>query len=133
LEFSKATWEQGFVPKGDQLFLLVTLRKDGMSSEHAYEDRFLAPDRFQWQSQNQTAQNSKHGQMISGHVERKIQVHLLVRITKKIGSKAAPFFYCGEVDFLSWHGEKPITVEWRLRDVVPVGLREMFGVGDGGL
>jgi hypothetical protein len=27
--------------------------------------------------------------------------------------------FCGEVDFLSWEGDGPITVRWRLREPVP--------------
>ena len=62
------------------------------------------------------------------HVAQGVFVHLLVRKSGKVGPAAAPFIYCGEVDFVDWEGEKPITVRWKLREAVPPGLDEMFGI-----
>jgi superfamily II DNA or RNA helicase/HKD family nuclease/diadenosine tetraphosphate (Ap4A) HIT family hydrolase len=122
LTFDHATWNAGFVPKPPHLFLLVTLEKDGMMGEHQYADHFISNVEFSWQSQNRTTQASKHGQMIRNHKEMGFHVHLLVRKTKKTGSKPTPFTYCGEVDFQSWAGNTPITVTWRLRESVPPTL-----------
>ena len=121
-EFSEAVWNVGFVAKEPHLFLLVTLDKGGMMGEHRYSDHFNSPTEFHWQSQNRTTQNSKHGQMIRNHCALGLQVHLLVRKTKKIGSKPAPFIYCGEVDFVSWEREAPISVTWHLREALPPAL-----------
>jgi hypothetical protein len=126
LTFDQATWNVGFVPKPPHLFLLVTLDKDGMMGEHKYADRFISDVEFSWQSQNRTTQTSKHGQMIRNHKEMGLQVHLLVRKTKKTGSKQTPFVYCGEVDFQSWAGTAPITVTWRLREPIPSRILTMF-------
>jgi superfamily II DNA or RNA helicase len=122
LPFREAIWNAGFVPQPPHIFLLVTLEKDGMVDEHRYSDHFLSDTEFSWQSQNRTTQASKHGQMIRDHKARGFHVHLLVRKTKKIGSKPAPFIYCGEVDFVRWESEQPITVTWRLRQTVPPSL-----------
>ena len=122
LTFDQATWNAGFVSKPPHLFLLVTLQKEGMMTEHQYADHFLSDVEFSWQSQNRTAQESKHGQMIKDHREMGLHVHLLVRKTKKMGSKPTPFTYCGEVEFKSWEGEKPITVVWRLQEPIPQSL-----------
>jgi len=102
--------------------------KDGMMSEHRYSDHFVSDREFTWQSQNRTTRGSKHGQMISGHRNMDIHVHLLVRPTKKVGQKPTPFIYCGEVDFVSWEGEAPITVTWRLRQPVPATLHSALDV-----
>jgi hypothetical protein len=48
-----------------------------------------------------------------------IHVHLLVRPTKRTGQTVTPFIYCGEVDFMSWEGNTPITVRFRLQEAVP--------------
>ncbi|WP_134500732.1 DUF3427 domain-containing protein [Microvirga pakistanensis] len=128
LSFDQATWNAGFVPKSPHLFLLVTLEKDGMMGEHQYADRFISDVEFSWQSQNRTTQMSKHGQMIKNHKEMGIHVHLLVRRTKKTGSKPTPFTYCGEVDFVSWTGDRPITVTWRLREPVPSRISNLFAL-----
>lgn len=90
--------------------------------EHRYTDHFTSATEFSWQSQNRTKQQSKHGEMIRDHQALGLHIHLLVRKTKKIGPKPAPFIYCGEVDLETWTGEMPITVTWRLREAVPVTL-----------
>jgi len=126
LTFSTAIWNAGFVPTGQQMFLLVTLEKGDLLDEHQYEDKFLSPDRFQWKSQNRTTQISKHGQMLRHHVSRNLSVQLFVRRSKKIGSVSAPFYYCGPVTFDQWQGERPITIDWLLATPVPEKLHSLF-------
>lgn len=128
LPFNPRVWQQGFVWQGGQIFLLVTLEKKGMPEAHRYADRFVSRDHFSWKSQNRHAQAGKHAQAMRHHAEREIPVHLLVRKQGKIGSKAAPFVYCGKLDFISWDGEKPITVEWKLREALSETLSELFGL-----
>ncbi len=80
VKFSQAIWNAGFVvitPANPQhLILLVTLDKGQMGESHQYGDKFLSPDVFQWQSQNQTTQISKNGRLIQGHAALGISVHL---------------------------------------------------------
>jgi len=38
---------------------------------------------------------------------------------KRAGGGAAPFVHCGDVEFVRWRGEKPITVQWKLPEAVP--------------
>ena len=114
---SSPQWQQsGFIWEGKNMVLLVTLEKACQPEQHRYEDRFLSPDTLHWQSQNRTPQRGKVGQAIRDHGKQGIQVHLFVRRAGKVDQRAAPFTYCGELDFLSWEGEKPITVIWKLRD-----------------
>ena len=131
LEFVSTVWQQGFVCEGGQIFLLVTLDKSGMPANHRYGDRFLARDLFEWKSQNRHSQEGRPGQMMRHHKKRGIPIHLLVRKRGKIRSKAAPFIYCGEVDFVEWEGEKPITVRWRLREPLFPRLAQLFDVEEG--
>ena len=119
LEFNASVWNQGFVLKDKQMFLLVTLNKGDLEKSYAYKDHFIDRDTFHWQSQNRTKQDSKAGRAIKGHVEQGISVHLLVRKDPKARQKASPFVYCGELDFVSWEGEKPISVIWKLRNALP--------------
>jgi hypothetical protein len=128
---SSPQWQQsGFIfdENANTMVLLVTLEKSTHPEEHRYEDRFLSPDTFQWQSQNKTPQKGKVGQAIREHRKQGIQVHLFVRKTGKIDQRAAPFTYCGELDFMSWEGEKPITVVWQLRNRLPEALARQLGV-----
>jgi hypothetical protein len=119
LSFSPMQWNQGFIPTPKHVFLLVTLDKSDMAATHQYQDRFESPEKFEWQSQNRTRQSSKHGQLIKNHVAQDLAVHLFVRKKAKIGNRAAPFVYCGELEFLNWHGERPISVTWRLLEPLP--------------
>ena len=128
LVFSTGNWQQGFVNAGDKVFLLVTLNKGGLSKEHSYEDHFLEPDLFHWQSQNRTKQDSKHGRMIRDHLNMQIDIHLLIRNRKTLDGKAAPFIYCGPVQFQSWQGEKPISVKWKLSEPVPPAMWSQLGI-----
>ncbi|THD57112.1 MAG: DUF3427 domain-containing protein [Bradyrhizobium sp.] len=58
----------------------------------------------------------------------RVHVHLFVRPTKKTGSNPTPFVYCGQVDFVSWKGDGPISITWRLREAVPPSLHGVLGV-----
>ncbi|MHC4932289.1 MAG: DUF3427 domain-containing protein, partial [Planctomycetota bacterium] len=122
LPFTSTRWQQGFVPFDKDIFLFVTLDKESHPEQHRYEDRFLSPTQFEWQSQNRTTQQGKHGQMIKDHAARGITIHLFVRSESKRGSRAAPFIYCGPVRFERWEGERPIRVWWALENAVPERL-----------
>jgi len=126
LTFSRAIWNVGFVVNGSNMFLLVSLEKTGANPEHQYTDHFVSDREFNWQSQNRTTQQSKHGQMIQAHRARGIHVHLFVRPGRR-----GPFVYCGEVDFVSWEGNSPISVHWRLREPVPPTLWPTLEVPQG--
>ena len=94
-----------------------------------YEDRFLAADTFQWQSQRQTTRSKKAGIEIRDHAALGISVHLFVRRDAKTpNGTGAPFYYCGEVEFADWEGEKPITVRWRLQGPLPDRLQSLFRI-----
>jgi superfamily II DNA or RNA helicase/diadenosine tetraphosphate (Ap4A) HIT family hydrolase len=128
LTFSQAIWNAGFVVQDSEVFLLVTLAKEDMNTDHRYVDRFVSDREFAWQSQNRTTRASKHGQILSNHRAQGKRVHLFVRPTKKTGSKPTPFLYCGEVDFVSWEGDAPISIKWQLREPVPPPLHGVLSV-----
>jgi hypothetical protein len=129
LEFQSSRWQQGHVSIDGHIFLLVTLDKANMAKEHRYEDRFLSADLFEWKSQNRHTRHGKPGQEMQNHERLGIPVHLFVRKVGKIQQRAAPFVYCGDVDFVDWEGDKPITIRWRLQRQLSPELLEMFGVG----
>ena len=125
--FSEGSWNLGFVVQGRDVFLLVTLEKADLISDHRFDDGFIDPGRLRWQSQNRTTQDSRHGRIIH-QSEPGYAIHLFVRPTKKRRANANPFIYCGQVDFLDWRGEKPITVTWALRNPVPEHLRQVLKI-----
>jgi hypothetical protein len=123
------SWQQGFLVRGSHVFLLVTLEKKDMPADHRFEDKFLSAARFQWQSQNQTRKESGHGQIIRHHKQKGFEVHLFVRPTRLLRGKAAPFHYCGDLEFDDWgEEEKPITVWWRLLEPVPAPFHGILHV-----
>jgi hypothetical protein len=129
LPYSERYWGQGFVRQGSDTFLFVTLDKANQTEAFQYKDHFISANQFQWQSQNRTTQASESGQSIRAHKERGIVVHLFTRAKPKmVDGRGAPFYYCGPVEFLSWSGDKPITVIWRLSAAVPDALWEELGV-----
>jgi superfamily II DNA or RNA helicase/diadenosine tetraphosphate (Ap4A) HIT family hydrolase/HKD family nuclease len=129
LDFNRSVWQQGFVRRDKQTFLLVTLDKSAAVESQRYEDHFLSPSTFQWQSQNRTRRDSKDGESIRDHVGLGIHIHLFVRARSKLrNGTAAPFTYCGEVDFVDWERDNPITVTCRLREPVPDRLRRELRV-----
>jgi Domain of unknown function (DUF3427) len=131
MEYSQAIWNVGHVRRSGHIFLLVTLDKQDHAETFKYRDQFLDAEIFQWQSQNRTSQPSADGQEIRLHGERHVPVHLFVRAEKKMpGGGAAPFVYCGDVTFVDWEGDKPITVRWRLPEPVPERLRQALSVPD---
>ena len=131
-QFNPAIWNSGFVvisPRDPKhLCLLVTLAKDDMPQEFRYSDRFVSSDLFEWHSQNRTRRESAHGRLIRDHVALGVQVHLFVRATKKRGSVAAAFTYCGPVSLVDCQGDAPMTVHWRLASALPADLWSDFGL-----
>ena len=92
-----------------------------------YEDKFLRADIFEWRSQNRHTRQSKPGQQMHNHASSETPVHLFVRKVNKIQGKAAPFVYCGEVDFVDGERGNPITIRWRLHEPLTNEMVEMFG------
>ena len=121
-EFRGMESQSGIVERPGLFIFFVTLDKGDMQEAHRYEDKFLSPTEFQWQSQNRNRRDSEFGRKIAGHREMGIQVHLFVRAKAKAGGVAQPFVYCGELNFLRWEGDKPITVWWELGRQVPTEL-----------
>ena len=102
--------------------------QEGRTQALQYQDRFLSPTEFHWQSQNKNSQSSDLGQTILHHKERGIPVYLLVRRRDKVGGTTQPFLYAGELTFVRWEGERPITVLWELTEPVPEPLWGELGV-----
>jgi hypothetical protein len=131
--YSERNWGQGFVRQGSNTFLFVTLDKSDHDEAFQYKDHFLSPTQFQWQSQNRTRQNSGGGESIRAHKAQGVAVHLFVRAKAKTrDGRGEPFLYCGAIEFVSWSGEKPITVVWNLPIAVPRPLWAELGIPEPG-
>ncbi len=133
LKPSEVHFGSGIVERDKITLLFVTLEKESLPDNQKYEDKFLSPTDFQWQSQNRTRQDDRSGQRLKRHAEMGIGVHLFVRAKGKVRSKAQPFIYCGPLTFERWEDKpapkKPITVWWKLGTAVPDELRAELKVG----
>jgi len=112
--FSPGNWHNGHVVLTDKNahILLVTINKQGKSTEHRYHDYFIDATHFHWQSQNSTTPESKRGKELINHERLGIDVHLFVREHKLASGKAAPFRYIGQVHYQSHEGSAPMSVIW---------------------
>ena len=129
LPYSERFWGQGFVRHARHIFLFVTLDKRDHVEAFQYKDHFLSPVEFEWQSQNRTTQEGRHGHTIRNHREQGVTIHLFVRAKAKTpDGRGESFLYCGPVQFVSWTGEKPITVVWHLATPVPEPLWAELGL-----
>jgi hypothetical protein len=108
--------------------LFVMIGKWDMMLGHQHADRFVSDDVFEWQSHNATARGSKRGKQLNEHWQYVLAVQLLIRRTKELGGKAAPFTCFGVVDFIEWEWDKPITVRWKLSNRPPHKLIDEFPV-----
>ncbi|MGB3411814.1 MAG: DUF3427 domain-containing protein [Microthrixaceae bacterium] len=116
LDFNPAKWNLGHVSLGGDVVLFVTLKKSSaMQYGSDYVDHFESPSEFVWASQNSVGPSVKKGREILGAVENGVRLHLFVRLKKA----DVAFEYCGLVEPISHHGEKPMSVTFRLK--TPLG------------
>ncbi|WP_204433427.1 DUF3427 domain-containing protein [Paracholeplasma morum] len=112
--------QSGVSSKKNDYFLFVTLDKSNARESLKFKDEFINRKEFQWQSPNNTTNNSKTGSSLINHKGLGINIHLFI---KKGGSRtdfySKKFIYIGKVDVLSHKEEKPITFKFRLHNEVP--------------
>ena len=119
----EGTWREGVSRVDNHYLLFINLNKADDVEEHLqYKDFFKDPTTFHWQSQNKTSHTSAQGQEYVNHKERDIHVHLFVRKFSKMHGMTLPFMYLGELDYVSSHGDKPMTILWKLHQSVPEDL-----------
>jgi len=128
--FNTGSWQSGHVSIKDDpnQYLFVTLNKQGKLQEHQYHDYFKDEQTFHWQSQNSAEPNKGKGKRIIEHEKNDSHIYLFVRKNKLEGSKAAPFIYCGELNYKSHNSEKPMNVEWQLESPLSKELFEYFSI-----
>ncbi|MDE5977698.1 MAG: DUF3427 domain-containing protein [Turicibacter sp.] len=117
----------GLLAYQNDFFLFVDLHKEEDIKESInYQDHFISPDTFQWQSPNATTQESERGQNLVHHQEKGIRLHLFVRKFKKIDKEVQPYIYIGKGNTILATGNKPITMHLALEHRVPDTLYREF-------
>lgn len=115
----------GIVEFKNCFIFFVTLDKKSHSANAPYNDYFIdSGKKFQWDSQSKNTQQTRTIQRIIGGVP----CHLFVRIKDKINSKTQPFVYAGELGVRTFHGNKPVSFEFDVKQFAPTNnrLKELY-------
>lgn len=113
------------------LFVTLSKAEEDYSPTTLYADYALGPRHFHWQSQSGTRAADKKGQRHLRHVELGVTPLLFVRPARKDDrGETCPYTFLGPVRLQSWHGERPMNIEWELAREMPAALlREARVVG----
>lgn len=98
--------------------LFVTLNKSDkeFSPSTQYEDYLISDKRFHWQSQNSVSHASTGKRFVQQKQEGR-KFLLFVRENKKDGyGNTCPYYCFGFVDYVRSSGDKPMNIEWELRE-----------------
>jgi hypothetical protein len=121
-------WEQGVVRIENDYLLFVTLEKKDLPPDRRYTDRFVSCVEFDWQSQKRESRAGR-GAKYQNRGERDARFHLLVRRSIRTEDhRSSPFVYLGQVRFVSWDGDHPINIRWKLDTAVPTELLDELKV-----
>lgn len=113
--------------------LFITLNKGNSyySPSITYHDYSINENLFHWQSQNATAPNTTVGQRYINHKSQNENILIFVREQKKDNYGAVPFMYLGTAEFVSYKGEKPMSIIWKLDNKIPakfIDITDKIGV-----
>lgn len=110
----------GVWKNGNHYYLFVDLHKgEDVQESINYKDKLLSQSLMQWETQNKTSQNSEIGKDLINNKERNIHLHMFLRKAKQIGNQKLDYIYIGEVNSLSYEGEKPITIQMEIVEPLP--------------
>lgn len=111
---------QGVCRNGNDLFLFIELHKEEKAI--AYNDKFISPSQFQWDSPNTSRPDSGQGFDILNHEKLGLKLHLFVRKFKKIDNVTQAYIYIGQASVVSHECQKPITMQMALKNTVPMNI-----------
>lgn len=105
--------------KSDLFFVTLDKTEAHYSPQTMYQDYAISPTRFHWESQWNTSESSPTGERYIQHESMGTNVLLFVRQKKKIGGQSQPYVFLGPAVYESHEGERPMAVEWRLKEAMP--------------
>ncbi|MFP4287404.1 MAG: DEAD/DEAH box helicase [Candidatus Izemoplasmataceae bacterium] len=104
-------------------YLFVDLHKgEDIQESINYKDKLLSPTKMQWQTQNKTSQDSNTGMDLCDNLSRGVHLHMFVRKAKVISNQKLDFIYIGEVNSISFAGNKPITIQMEIVSPIPQNI-----------
>jgi superfamily II DNA or RNA helicase len=113
------------LPNVPAYVLLITFQKTEReySPSTMYADYPISRELLHWESQSTTSQQSVTGQNLIQCSERGYTILIFARDQKRRNGCTVPFAFLGDAELVSFDGERPIKVIWRLKNSMPV---EMF-------
>lgn len=112
------------IPQRRTELLFVTLdKREGYHDRIAYRDYAISPERFHWQTQNSAGPDTTAGRRYLESAANGWQFQLFVRVRK-----AEPYRACGPVVLEGAEGDRPMSITWRLRSVLPARWFREFSV-----
>jgi superfamily II DNA or RNA helicase/HKD family nuclease len=101
--------------------LLITFQKveQEFSPTTMYADYPISRELLHWESQSNTTQESITGQTLVAHKEKGYTVLLFARDKRR-----EPFTYLGPGQLVTFQGERPIQITWRLVQPMPAKMLE---------
>lgn len=114
----------GLLTNGNDYFLYIDLHKEADIKESLnYNDKIIDRNHFQWETPNNTSQDSERGKNIIYNKDRRINLHLFVRKYKNIERNVIePYIYIGKGDTIDFKNERPIEVQLELEHPIPLQL-----------
>lgn len=113
-------------PNADVQFIFITLTKSSMAIDHRYRDFFKSKDMLCWQSKSNYHQEFHRFLEIRNAKEINKPIQLFARRVNMIDSKAVPFIYCGEIEFIDVTGNNPVNVNFKLKQPLSGALEQEF-------
>ncbi len=107
----------------DILFITLTKTEKNFSPSTMYKDYSINDTLFHWQSQGTESSTGKAGTRYINQAKLGNKVLLFVRENNEDEyGKGEAFTFLGKADFVSYEGEKPMNIIWKLEKPIPAAF-----------
>ncbi len=103
-------------------YFLELIKGEETKPEIRYDDMFLSPKIFQWESDNKISQETSMGKAYCHELNinnEKVDIYLFVRRTKKSDGVVNKYINLGKMHPVSYKNNKPIKIVYELENEVP--------------
>lgn len=104
----------------EALFVTLSKNDDMYSPTTMYKDYALNPLLFNWESQNRAAPDNASGLSYINHKKTGRKILLFVRESNfDLNRYTVSFVFLGQVELDTYHGARPMSIEWKLSEPIP--------------
>lgn len=117
-------WQEGVKrfedAKTDAFLITIHKAERDYSPTTMYQDVAVSPSILQWQSQSNTSAESRSGRRYISHQANGDHILLFARLRKTDAfGQTAPYLFLGPGMYLGHHGDRPMTIQWKLSHPLP--------------